>query len=193
MKSAAAPSRALAGFVMAALLGGCSSLPFLSHDDAAPGAAAREPEVALYEFEVAAPAPLRTLLLDYLDLARFQKAPKSEGISGPELGRLAAAATTLHRASRSHFEQQVIGVLQVGVRGVAKVRPQQAQCQAHYTGAGRAGTNRMGRRRAIRRRRRDLVAGPARRESRCFAANSVRQFAHLPTRPADRGFPSRRG
>ena len=94
MKSAAAPFRALAGFVMAALLGGCSSLPFLSHDDAAPAAAAREPEVALYEFEVEAPAPLRTLLLDYLDLARFQKAPKSEGISGPELGRLAAAATT---------------------------------------------------------------------------------------------------
>jgi translocation and assembly module TamA len=111
MRPAAAPLRALAGFVMAALLGGCSSLPFLSHDDEADKtAAAREPEVALYEFDVEAPAPLKKLLLDYLDLARFQKAPKSEAISGPELGRLAAAAPTQARAlleTEGYFEADV--------------------------------------------------------------------------------------
>ena len=124
MKSAAAPLRALAGFAMAALLGGCSSLPFLSHDDATTAAAAREPEVALYEFEVAAPAPLRTLLLDYLDLARFQKAPKSESIAGPELGRLAGAATTQARAlleTEGYFEADVKVAQSVAASGLPRI------------------------------------------------------------------------
>ena len=51
----------------------------------------REPEITLYELEVDAPSErLRELLLEHLDLARFQKAPKSDAISGPELDRLAS-------------------------------------------------------------------------------------------------------
>ena len=68
MKRAAAPLRALAGGLAALLLAGCSSLPFLNDDESDKAAAAREPEISLYRFDVAAPAPLRTLLLDYLDL-----------------------------------------------------------------------------------------------------------------------------
>ena len=78
----AAPLRALWGSTLAVLLGGCSSLPFLSDKADADASPQREPEVALYEFEVEAPSPLRKLLLEYLDLARFQKAPKSEAIAG---------------------------------------------------------------------------------------------------------------
>jgi translocation and assembly module TamA len=99
MTLAAAPLRALAMVLLAALLCACSSFPFLSEKDGADAAAKpSEPEVKLYDFDVDAPAPLRTLLLDYLDLARFQNAPKSEAISGPELDRLAAAAPAQARA-----------------------------------------------------------------------------------------------
>ena len=91
------PWRTAALAVVAMALGGCASLPFFGkRDDAATATAktdaADEQKIALYEFDVRAPAPLRQLLLDYLDLARFQKAPKSDAISGPELDRLVAAA-----------------------------------------------------------------------------------------------------
>ncbi len=93
MRLRAALLQALWGSMLAVLLGGCSSLPFFSNkDEAAATAPPREPEVALYDFEVEAPAPLRTLLLEYLDLARFQRAPQSEGVAGTELDRLVAAA-----------------------------------------------------------------------------------------------------
>jgi translocation and assembly module TamA len=123
MKRAAAPIRALAGFVVATLLAGCSSLPFFSHDDDA-DAKAREPQVALYEFEVEAPAPLRTLLLDYLDLARFQKAPKSEAISGPELGRLAAVAPNQARGlleTEGYFEADVKVAQSTAANGLPRI------------------------------------------------------------------------
>ena len=94
----AAPLRALWWSTLAMLLGGCSSLPFFSNKDEAAAAAPREPEVALYEFEVDAPSPLRALLLEYMDLARFQKAPKSEAVAGPEIDRLVAAAPAQARA-----------------------------------------------------------------------------------------------
>ena len=51
------------------------------------GRARRSP---LYELEVRAPGTLQQLLLDYLDLARFQSAPASEAITPAELERLAA-------------------------------------------------------------------------------------------------------
>ncbi len=92
-------------------LGGCSSLPFFSNkDEAAAEATPREPEVALYEFEVEAPPPLRTLLLEYLDLARFQKAPRSEAIAGTELDRLVAAAPAQARGlleTEGYFDSTV--------------------------------------------------------------------------------------
>ena len=92
------------------LLGGCSSLPFFSNKDEAAAATPREPEVALYELEVDAPPALRTLLLEYLDLARFQKAPKSEGIAGTELDRLVAAAPAQARGlleTEGYFDSTV--------------------------------------------------------------------------------------
>lgn len=106
-----APLRALWWSTLVVLLGGCSSLPFFSNkDEAAAATTPREPEVALYEFEVEAPSPLRTLLLEYLDLARFQKAPKSEGIAGTELDRLVAAAPAQARGlleTEGYFESTV--------------------------------------------------------------------------------------
>jgi translocation and assembly module TamA len=111
MSFGAALRRALWGSVFGVLLGGCSSLPFLSKsDDADASTPPREPEIALYEFEVDAPAPLRALLLDYLDLARFQKAPKSDAIAGPELDRLAAVAPAQARAlleTEGYFDAEV--------------------------------------------------------------------------------------
>ena len=107
----AALRRALWGSVFGVLLGGCSSLAFLSKsDDADASAPPREPDIALYEFEVDAPAPLRALLLNYLDLARFRKAPKSDAIAGPELDRLAAAAPAQARAlleTEGYFDAEV--------------------------------------------------------------------------------------
>src|ERR1035441_9682257 len=93
MRLRAAPMRALSVGLLVALLAGCSSLPFLSKkDDTDAAARPSEPEVKLYDLEIEAPAPLRAMLLEYLDLSRFQKAPKSEAIAGLELDRLAAAA-----------------------------------------------------------------------------------------------------
>ena len=60
-----APLKALWVPVLAALLGGCSTLPFFSDKQDEGSAAPREPEVALYEFEVDAPSErLRALLLE---------------------------------------------------------------------------------------------------------------------------------
>jgi translocation and assembly module TamA len=83
--------RALWGLFFAATLAGCSTFPFFGDkkkDDAAPA----EPLVAQYELDVQPPGALAKLLLDYLDLARFQKTPASEAITSTELDRLAAAA-----------------------------------------------------------------------------------------------------
>ena len=77
----AAPVRVLILLAATVLLGGCANLPFFGHhgDNAKDSAAPAEPQAPLYELEVHAPAPLRTLLLDYLDLSRFQNAPASAG------------------------------------------------------------------------------------------------------------------
>jgi translocation and assembly module TamA len=81
---------------LAAALGGCAGLPFFGAKETAPGAPAEgppaAPDVARYRFEVAAPAPLDTLLRNYLDLARFETAPATDAITTSELDRLAAAA-----------------------------------------------------------------------------------------------------
>ena len=74
------------------VLGGCSSLPFFGDKNADKGASAAEPLVAQYELEIDAPRPLRTLLLEYLDVSRFQNAPRSEAVTSIELDRLSAAA-----------------------------------------------------------------------------------------------------
>jgi translocation and assembly module TamA len=66
---------------------------------AAPAAsAASAPSTVAYRVEVQAPQNLRQLLLTYLDLARFQNAPQTEGITNAELIRLTAASPAQARS-----------------------------------------------------------------------------------------------
>jgi len=117
-------SRALWIGMLAVGLGGCSSLPFFK-DEAEPSAP-REPEITLYEFEVDAPSErLRDLLLEHLDLARFQKAPKSDAISGPELDRLAIAAPAQARAlleTEGYFDADVKIEQTPGAAGLSHIK-----------------------------------------------------------------------
>jgi translocation and assembly module TamA len=125
MRLGAAPLRALATGLLATLLCGCSSLPFLPKGNEAGAAApAREPEIKLYDLEIEAPAPLRTLLLEYLDIARFQRAPRSEAIGGPELDRLAAAAPAQARTlleTEGYFEADVKIAQSQGADGLPRL------------------------------------------------------------------------
>ena len=61
------PLFAAQAVLLAALLGGCSSLPFLSDDKPDAGDDTEAPAPAgraVYELDVQAPGPLRTLLLN---------------------------------------------------------------------------------------------------------------------------------
>lgn len=119
-------ARSMAAYVaavgMSFLLVGCASLPFFgskagatdaagttaSAPDAAASVAAAER--AEYQFEVAAPDPLRALLVNYLDLSRFQTAPTTEGITTAELERLRIAAPAQARAlleTEGYFNAEV--------------------------------------------------------------------------------------
>jgi CheY-like chemotaxis protein len=98
MKAWAASARMLSMLMVVSLLAGCASLPFFGKDDDDAARAPAEPQVPLYELEVRAPGKLQQLLLDYLDLARFQSAPASEAITPAELERLAAAAPAQARS-----------------------------------------------------------------------------------------------
>jgi translocation and assembly module TamA len=93
--SVAALRRGLGALVLAAL-SGCALLPF--GDDKKPAEPAAAPAEPLYRLEVDAPDELRRLLLEHLDLARFQNAPATEAIDDSELRRLAAAAPAQARA-----------------------------------------------------------------------------------------------
>ncbi|MGZ8260852.1 MAG: autotransporter assembly complex protein TamA [Caldimonas sp.] len=73
-------------------LGGCAGLPFFGDRNGDEPARDAEPLVAQYELEVDAPPPLRALLLEYLDVSRFQRLPQSDAVTTAELDRLAAAA-----------------------------------------------------------------------------------------------------
>jgi translocation and assembly module TamA len=100
-RGAPATTFTLALLLSAVSLAGCASLDFLtpkSGDEPPAGAAGADPERALYELDIAAPAALRTLLKNYLDLSRFQNAPEAEGITLAELDRLIAAAPAQARA-----------------------------------------------------------------------------------------------
>lgn len=133
MRLPAAPGRALwsrlacvAVVACASLLGGCAGLPFLGDrdDDAAADAAKPEPQVTLYELEVVAPEPLRTLLLDYLDLSRFRKVPQSDAITEAELARLAAAAPAQARSlleTEGYFDATVQVAQSSGAAGLPQL------------------------------------------------------------------------
>lgn len=113
MAAAAFAVRLAALLGILALLGGCALLSPGPDDDPAPTAApaaAEEPDRAVYRLEVQAPGDLRTLLTTYLDLARFQSAPQTEGITAAELDRLVAAAPAQARSlleTEGYFNAQV--------------------------------------------------------------------------------------
>jgi translocation and assembly module TamA len=83
-------ARAAAAALFSVLLSACASLPFGAKPPDA--AASAPPQRAEYQLDVQAPDDLRKLLTNYLDLARFQSAPATEGINGAELERLMRAA-----------------------------------------------------------------------------------------------------
>ena len=120
------PWRSGASMVVAMALGGCASLPFFGDRDAANGkvAKAEEEKVTLYEFDVRADAPLKQLLLDNLDLPRFQKAPRSDAISGPELGRLVGAAPAQAKSlleTEGYFDAEVSVADSAGANGIPNI------------------------------------------------------------------------
>lgn len=84
--------RAATALLLGALLAGCSSLKLFGSDKPADPAEASVPTVQAYRVEVEAPAPLRTLLLNHLDLARFQNVPEADRPTAAELARLAGVA-----------------------------------------------------------------------------------------------------
>ena len=91
---------AAAALLAAALLAGCANLVFLApkSEPAKTEAPAATLERAEYRVAVQAPDTLRTLLTTYLDLARFQNAPATEGITAAELERLVRAAPAQARS-----------------------------------------------------------------------------------------------
>lgn len=90
MSFRAALHRAL-WFLLAAALAGCANLPFGSNpatDTATP--ALRPPQ---FRLDVVAPAPLRALLLQHLDLARLQQAADVDELTRGEIDRLIGTAS----------------------------------------------------------------------------------------------------
>ena len=110
----------------AGLLGGCASLPFFGKADADAGVAASTPaERAVYRLDVNAPDPLRRLLLEHLDLARFQSAPVTDAITPAELDRLVALAPAQVGAllqTEGYFEPVVTAARETGADSLAVVR-----------------------------------------------------------------------
>jgi translocation and assembly module TamA len=114
------------GWVAAACLSGCAALrgsepsePKAAGDSPPPAAApaaatppadaASAPTVS-YRVAVDAPGDLAKLLVTYLDLARFQNAPQTDGITNAELVRLAAASPAQARQlleTEGYFNAQV--------------------------------------------------------------------------------------
>ena len=110
MTLAAGPAKSARGLLAAALaalvmatLSGCASFDFPDLNRAQRAVATAvgrsgAPQTAAFDFDVQAPEPLRKLLLNHLDLARFQTAPAAEGITPSEIDRLMRAAPAQARA-----------------------------------------------------------------------------------------------
>ena len=124
---------ALAMGLLGGLLGGCSSLssllsPAPEQQVSGPAAAASAPinsERAEYRIDVQAPDPLRGMLLNYLDLARFQDAPATEGINAAELERLVRAAPAQARGlleTEGYFNADVQVTRENGPNGLPLLR-----------------------------------------------------------------------
>lgn len=124
--------RIAAAFGGCALLlgvGGCASVKQLFFDEPAAAAdaasAATKPSVAVYRLDIEAPGELRTLLLTYLDLSRFQNVPESEDITPAEIDRLIAAAPAQARAlleTEGYFNPEVSVARVGGEAGPAAAR-----------------------------------------------------------------------
>ena len=118
--------RAARWLPLAAALGGCAHLPFFGSKEPVGAAIAAPPSgIAQYRFEVAASPPLDVLLQDYLDLARFEKAPAAEGITAAELDRLVAAAPAQARSlleTEGYFNADVKVERSVDALGLPRVR-----------------------------------------------------------------------
>jgi translocation and assembly module TamA len=110
---------ACAVLLAAATLGsitGCAALPFglgkASNEAVTPpaGATSATATRADYRFDVRAPDPLRALLLNDLDLARFQNAPATDSVDTTELERLLHAAPAQARGlleTEGYFNAEV--------------------------------------------------------------------------------------
>ncbi len=115
MRRARAALALLGAGLVAGLLGGCAALPFFGRTEPA-AATASGPAVAdraVYRLEVVAPEPLRRVLLEHLDLARFQSAPSTDAITTAELDRLILAAPAQAKAllrTEGYFDAQVSAV-----------------------------------------------------------------------------------
>lgn len=111
----------------AALLSGCAGLSNLLAPAAEPKpAAAAARTVVAYELEVEAPSELRTLLLEHLDLARFQRTEAADQLSGIELDRLAASTPTQARAlleTEGYFNAVVVMARPSETRVLVQVQP----------------------------------------------------------------------
>jgi translocation and assembly module TamA len=122
---------ALALLIGTGLLAGCSSLSFLTPPPAemqGPAAAASAPinsDRAEYRIDVQAPDALRGMLQNYLDLARFQDAPATEGINAAELERLVRAAPAQARGlleTEGYFNADVKVTREDGPNGLPLLR-----------------------------------------------------------------------
>lgn len=119
-----APVRALVLLFLAAFLGGCSSLPFFGKKDDAAKEEAPPELVEQYEFDVEAPDPLKKLMTDFLDLARFQKVPKADAVEGRELDRLVAAAPAQAKQlleTEGYFDANVTMAQSAGKSGLPRI------------------------------------------------------------------------
>ncbi|WP_418316069.1 autotransporter assembly complex protein TamA [Piscinibacter sakaiensis] len=102
--------RALLTACVMLALGGCSSLPWSKKkDEAAPAAQQPQKLREMYHLKVVAPSDQEDLLSEYLDLARFRRAPESEAITPAELDRLIAGAPAQARSlveTQGYFNSQ---------------------------------------------------------------------------------------
>ncbi|WP_298834694.1 autotransporter assembly complex family protein [uncultured Piscinibacter sp.] len=124
MTLAASRPALVAGIAVLALslLPGCAALSAVGDED---GTMATTPSPAQYRVEVDAPGPLRQLLLEHLDLSRFQKAPDTEAIDSTELTRLAAAAPAQARTlleTEGYFAAAVTTSRSMDAGGIPVVR-----------------------------------------------------------------------
>jgi hypothetical protein len=107
---------AIIAAVAAVVLAGCANLATFPgrspepQEATAPASAPATNTRADYQLDVQAPEPLRKLLVEYLDLARFQNAPAAEAIDATELERLLRAAPSQARGlleTEGYFNAEV--------------------------------------------------------------------------------------